>query len=182
MLPEIPGETGEAGQFGRWDVYPLFVQETARISDRRQTANSLYLSINSLLVGAIALLAPQSFVQTSVSLLVVQVFVAAAGYLMSRQWLRLLEKYRTLLNFRYEKLREIEGMNGFPGVLKMYQDESKQGSDKTFFGFAQVEAYIPRLFSVVYVFGALLLIADVVAIRLHFGLWLSQYINIPVLK
>ncbi len=178
MTSGLPGNNNLPGQFGTWDVYPLFVEDTAKITDRRQTANSLYLSINSLLVGAIAFLAQQGAL-TSTSLLVVQVFIAFAGYVISRQWHRLLEKYRAMLNFRYAQLQSIEEQPGFPGVLKMYQIESKTPS---LFGFSNIEEFIPRLFRFLYVIGTLLLIAGTFAVKLHFGAWLAQFVSIPVLK
>jgi hypothetical protein len=186
MAPGSAGNSAPQGQFGPWDVYPLFVTETARISDRRQIANTLYLSVNSLLVGAIAFLAQQSIqaphLQVSVSLLLVQAFLAIAGLLITRQWYRTLELYRRLLAFRYEKLRKIENMPGFPGVFKMYQVEDDEGGDKKIFGFAKIEEFIPRLFRVLYVVSVALLVIGVIAIRIHFAAWLGQYIGVPLLK
>src|SRR5258708_28219772 len=107
MSPEIPGQTGEAGQFGKWDLYPLFVQEAGRLADRRQTANTLFLSINTLFLGGIAVLAQQSGL-ASVKLLILEIVIAVAGLFISRQWLRTLGLYRRILAFRYAKLPEIE--------------------------------------------------------------------------
>lgn len=169
------------GEFGTWDVYPLFVNDTSRISDRRQTANTLYLSINSLLVGGIAFLAQQSGL-ASVSLLIVQVVIAIAGLFLTRQWLAVLELYRRLLAFRYEKLRALENTEGFPGAIKMFQVEYTESGDKKIFGFTRIEGFVPRLFRVLYIVGTLLLIAGTIAVKIHFGVWLSHYISIPPLQ
>src|SRR5436305_1080170 len=116
MSPEIPGQTSEGSQFGKWDVYPLYVAEAGRLGDRRQNANAFYMSINSALVGAIAVLAEQSGL-TSLRFLVFEIIIASAGLLFSRQWLRILRLYGRLLNFRFEKLRQLEELPGFPGAL-----------------------------------------------------------------
>jgi hypothetical protein len=188
MVPSEMSQIGadapnQAGQFGKWDMYPMMVQEAGRLADRRQIANTLFLSINSLLVGAIAVLAQQSGF-ASVSLLIVQVMIAAAGFLLSRQWLKLLELYRRLLDFRYAKLAQIEAMPGFPGALPVYTLESREGGDKDtqMFGFGAVEEFIPKLFRVLYVIGTLLLIAGTIAVKIRFGAWLSHHISIPPLQ
>jgi hypothetical protein len=166
------------GQFGKWDVYPLIWQETARISDRRQTTNSIYLSINSLLLGGIALLAQQSQLQ-SFALLVVQVVVAGAGFLLANQWYKILEKYRLLLKMRYATLESIEDMPGFPGAVKMYIIE--RGNTATY-GFSRVEEFIPKLFRALYVLGTVLLIAGTVAVKMGVGAWLSRHVILPTLQ
>lgn len=181
-----------SGQFGKWDVYWLWVQEAGRLADRRQLTNTLFLSINSLFVGAIAFLAQQSIqaahLQISVSLLLVQVVLAVAGFLLSRQWLKLLTLYINLLNFRYDKLKVVERMDGFPGAIAMYTLEDghdgkdKNGKPQPIFGFGKLEQFIPKLFGWLYVVAVLLLILGVVAIRIHFAAWLGQYISIPVMK
>ncbi len=186
MSSGIPGYNNVPGEFGTWDVYPVFVQDTAKITDRRQTTNTLYLSVNSLLIGAIAFLAQQSIqaphLQISASLLIVQIFLAIAGLFLCRQWLKTLELYRRLLAFRYDKLRRLENMPGFPGAIKMYQVEDDEGGDQKIFGFSKIEAFIPSLFRVLYFAAPILLFLGVVAIRIHLAAWLAQYISIPVLK
>jgi hypothetical protein len=180
-MPQQGGDsTISAGQFGRWDTYPLMVQEAGRLADRRQIANTLFLSINSLLVGGIAFLAQQSGL-ASVSLLIIQLVIAVAGLFITRQWLALLELYRRLLNYRYAKLASIEAMPGFPGALPIYTLESKEGGDNELFGFGRTEEFIPKLFRVLYIAGVLLLIAGTIAVKIRFGAWLSHYISIPAL-
>jgi hypothetical protein len=183
MTSEIMGDAKEGGQFGRWDVYPLFVQEAGRIADRRQLANTLFLSINSLFIGAIAILAQQSGF-ASVRFLFIEIAIAIAGLFITREWWRTLNLYRRLLSFRYEKLRALENSAGFPGAIKMYQAEADEtgGGGKRIFGFSAVEESIPRLFTALYIASTVLLLAGTVAVRLNFSGWLSQFITIPTLK
>ena len=53
MTPTTPTNIGNSdlGRFGKFDVYPVLWQETACIADHRQTANTLYISVNSLLIS-----------------------------------------------------------------------------------------------------------------------------------
>lgn len=166
------------GQFGKWDVYPLIWQETSKISDRRQAANTLYLSVNSVLLGAIALLAQQSKLQ-SISLLILEGFVALAGLFISSRWYRVLAKYQSLLKVRYKTLSDIEKMAGFPGAVSMFTIEDDHPET---WGYSIIEQFLPRIFTWLYIIGTLLLIAGTIAVRIHFGLWLSHYISIPTLQ
>lgn len=166
------------GQFGKWDVYPLIWRETSTISDRRQTANTLYLSVNSILLGAIALLAQQSKLQ-SISLLILEVFVAIAGLLISTRWNRVLAKYQSLLKVRYKTLSEIEAMPGFPGAVKMFTIEDQHPET---WGYSAIEQFLPRTFTWLYVVGSLLFIGGTIAVRIHLGIWLMHYITIPTLQ
>jgi len=194
MSPEIRGQTGEGGEFGTWDAYPLWVQEAGRLADRRQITNNLFLSINSVLVGGVAVLAQQTVqaphLQISVTLVILEVILASVGFLLSHQWLRLLQLYSRLLNFRYEKLEALERQPGFPGAIfpsdagnvGMYTLESKEGKARAIFGFGKHEEFIPKLFRVLYVVATVLLVLGLVAIRVHFAAWLGEHISIPVMR
>ena len=44
------------GKVDTFEEYKLFVDDTARLSDRRQTVTNTYIAVNSLLLGAISFL------------------------------------------------------------------------------------------------------------------------------
>jgi hypothetical protein len=145
-----------------FEQYQLLVEDSARLSDRRQTVNNLYLSANSLLLSAIAILAQQSGVKSLQDVLLVLLLVCA-GIFLSSDWGRLLRQYRQLLNLRFALLKKIESQEDFPGPIKTYQEEEllyPADPRKSRFGFARVESNLPRVFIVLYilvVIGALVL-------------------------
>src|SRR5215475_11577986 len=96
--------------------YELIVEDTARISDRRQTINNLYLSANSLLLGGSAILVQQGSQNTGFPSLLILPLVLAGGFLCA-DWWRLLRNYRKLLNLRYDLSKEIEARDDFPGPI-----------------------------------------------------------------
>ncbi len=147
--------------FDKFDVYPVFIEDTARLSDRRQTTNNIYLSVNSVLLGVVAFLAQQGHLE-SFTFLIIEVFVAAAGFIIASQWHHLLRKYRELLSLRYRVLEEIENLPEFPGVAGMYAREHKENIG----GFSDIEARIPRIFQGLYAVGSVALIAGTFIIRL----------------
>src|SRR5262249_10555449 len=144
----------DEGSSNDFKVYKLFVHDTARLSDRRQTMNNIYLSVNSVLLGTLAILAQQSKLESLV-LLVVEVFVGAAGILIAGQWLQLINKYRKLFQVRYALLRKLEDSSTFSASVKVYQEESKEPRT---YGFSDIERHLPRIFLALYALGLPLLI------------------------
>ena len=43
-------------EFDKFEEYKLFVDDTARFTERRQTVSNIYVAVNSLLLAAIGLL------------------------------------------------------------------------------------------------------------------------------
>lgn len=154
--------------------YQLIAEDTARLSDRRQTINNLYLSANSLLLGGVAILVQQSDLKNGLPILLIIVLVAAGTFL-SLDWWRLLGNYSKLLNLRFELLKELEERDDFPGPIAMYHREQKlypEGVKKRRFGFTAVERNLPWIFISLYslvVIGAI--VFDYPRIVTQFAQW-----------
>jgi hypothetical protein len=135
------------------EVYTALIQDTAQISDRRQTMNNIYLSVNSVLLGALAILAQQS-IATNVVFLPVEIFIAIVGILIAGQWRSLLQKYKALLGLRFKTLMSIEAKETFGSEFKVYTLEDKTPE---VYGYSAIEARLPVIFQLIYVVGSLLL-------------------------
>lgn len=155
--------------------YNLLVKDTAKLSDRRQIINTLYLSANSVLLGGIALLAQQGVLKTG-ALLIPVVLVAFAGIPLCLDWRKLLLNYKNLLDLRFDMLRRIEKMPDFAYPIQTYQEESEklynkpEGGQKVLFGFSNVEVNIPLVFIALYsaaIVGSLILEYPNVVSLLH---------------
>lgn len=136
--------------------YELLVTDTAKLSDRRQTINALYLSANSVLLGGIALLAQQGAIRSG-ALLLPAILIALAGIPVCLDWRKLVRNYKELLNLRFELLRQIEALPGFGYPIKTYHVESDKlyklpsGGQKVIFGFSNIEINIPLVFIALYI-------------------------------
>lgn len=150
-----------SGQFGRFDLYALLVNDTGRISDRRQTMNNIFLTVNSVLFGSLAVLAQQSGLR-SVFFVFVEVFLSIAGIYIARQWLALSNKYQNLVKLRYETLMQIEQLPDFPGETKMYTIENEHPET---WGFSNIERHLPVAFMVMYVAGSVFLVLGTYAVK-----------------
>jgi hypothetical protein len=136
-----------------FEQYQLIVEDTARLSDRRQTINNIYLSANSLLLGGIALLVQQSGVKNLADLPLIFLLVCA-GMVLCFDWSRLIENYRKLLALRFNLLKKIEARSDFPAPIQTYTEEEllyPNDPGKQRFGFTRVEVNLPLVFITLYV-------------------------------
>jgi hypothetical protein len=141
--------------------YDLLVEDTARLSDRRQTVSNIYLSANALLASGIALLAlqatPKNLPAYALFLIVLIVF---GGTVLCLGWRRLIESYRELVGLRINMLKEIEERAEFKdlGLIDTYHQEDalydpvkrKELGKKPIFGFSRIESRLPVLFIILY--------------------------------
>jgi hypothetical protein len=128
-----------------FEQYQLFVEETARISDRRHSTNNLFLSVNSVLLGAVALLLQQSAGKSDTATLVffLALLLVLAGAILCVSWRRLLLSYGTRLRERFLYLHQLEQQ--YPSLLlPAFSGRPRQLS------FSRMEAGIPLVFLVTY--------------------------------
>ncbi len=151
-------------EFNKLEEYKLFVEDTARFSERRQTISNIYVGVNSLLLLAIGLWATNLGGRSMLALLLPLPLVAA-GISVCIWWRQLIGKYKKLVGFRIDRLREMEDQ--MPDSAKMYQAEDeiypRDSGGKMIPGeglnFADLEKRLPWLFMALYaIFGAGLLL------------------------
>jgi hypothetical protein len=106
----------------RLEEYKLFVEDTARFSDRRQTITNTYISVNSALAGLLVFLVKDSGL-TGWLLPSAVIILIGFGLVICSYWARLIHKYKTLVGFRIKILREME--KDIPGSIKMYHREDE---------------------------------------------------------
>jgi hypothetical protein len=107
-------------QFNKFEEYKLFVEDTARLSERRQAISNTYVAINSLLLAAIGLLIKDLGVR---GLWTLPLPLVIAGIAVSLWWRQLIHKYKALVGLRIDTLRAME--DEMPGSVKMYHIEDK---------------------------------------------------------
>jgi hypothetical protein len=128
-----------------FEQYQLFVEETARISDRRHSTSNLFLSVNSVLVGAVALLIQQSGGEGGRFLLFLAFLLVAAGTVLCILWMQLLLKYAKRLRKRFIFLSKLE--TTYPSLLLRVFSNEELFSES----FSHLEARIPVVFLATYV-------------------------------
>ncbi|HEU0026265.1 MAG TPA: hypothetical protein VFQ25_04045 [Ktedonobacterales bacterium] len=107
-----------------FDEYRSVAEDTAKITDRRQTVNTLFVTINALFLTGVGYLFLQFFQTNSgdLSITFLPGFLAIAiiTHLLNNTWLRLSEQSRKLIDLRIRYLKALEdwlrGSGYFPDV------------------------------------------------------------------
>lgn len=158
--PQTPGPSGASGASGApsgdtwgpeavklaFQEYRFVAEDTAKISDRRQTVNTLFVSINALfLTGAGYLLlqvlnatagaSNQRLILSAIGFLAIALITSR----LNSAWLRLGNQYRRLVNLRMRYLHQLEEHMRlgeaalFPPVsVPLREEEIKAGGAKEY--------------------------------------------------
>jgi hypothetical protein len=138
-------------EFDKFDEYKFFIDDTARLSERRQDVTSAYIGINSGILGVVSLIILQDTL-TPTQLALASIPVIAAGLVVCFFWNRLLLSYKRLLGFRFHQLEEMEAQ--IDGCHKMYARETaelyEKAPKKSQIEFSKIEAGLPFMFGGLY--------------------------------
>lgn len=156
--------------FNKFEEYKLFIEDTARFSERRQTISSTFVAVNTLLLTAIAFLVKDSGAQYYGALVTaLPIPLVIAGILVCIWWRQLIFKYKTLVGFRMKQLMAMENLSDMQGCHRMYILEGEELYKRDAQGrkvpsgrlnFSELESRLPALFITLYVlFGLLLVLA-----------------------
>jgi hypothetical protein len=121
-------------------TYEMLVEMTDRVSSRRQTANSFYLSVNAAIVAA------TSYINSLGESKLNTAIVALGGIAVAFLWRRNIDSYRDLNSGKFKIIEKIE--NEMP--FNPYNSEwsvLRRGEDKSHYRpFHSVEGLVPYLF------------------------------------
>ena len=150
--------------FDKFEEYKLFIEDTARFSERRQKVGSTYVAVNSIILSAIAFLVKDSGFSGQWQLLVV-IPLLVAGISICLSWRQLILNYKKLVNLRMDKLRAMEELPKMEGCSKMYhaedelypRDEQEEREPRKGLNFSErglnfsdLEQQLPRVFLALY--------------------------------
>jgi hypothetical protein len=162
------------GEVDRFAEYQIFVEDTARFTDRRKTDSNTYVGINSILLTGIGVLIAQGGIEGS-WMLILPLPLVAAGIAVSLWWRQFLIKNKALVRLRMQVLREME--DSLAGSVKMYHredalypvDEQGRPIEGQGLNLVDLEMRLPWLFLALYsIFGvglAAAFLAEIVGIR-----------------
>ena len=126
------------------DLYKMYVASADKISERRQTANSFFLTLNTTIVGLVGYLNFSRDPKTADPKLFA--LVAIAGMLICYMWYSMIRSYKNMNAGKFRVINTIEHM--LP--IRPYEAEwiaLEQGKNPIrYLEFSQVEKNIPRVF------------------------------------
>lgn len=130
----------EKFQDHRFEQYKLYVEMTDRISARRQTANSFFLTLNTALVALVSYLglgtSPKKWYWA----------VAVAGIVLSYMWYRLVRSYKDLNTAKFKIVHEIESKLPMAPYDAEWEAVGRGEMPKLYLPFTHVEMYVPWVF------------------------------------
>ncbi len=144
-----------------FEEYKFFVDDTARLSERRQTVTNTYITVNGAIIGLITFLVKDAGIARLSIALITTLPLFAAGAIVCFFWYRLLMSYKRLIGFRFEQLQLIE--QTLRGCHQMFTLESKhlysKAPKKEQIEISRIERQLPLLFGLVYATLLLIIIA-----------------------
>lgn len=140
LLIEINSET-------LFEQYKLYVELSDKISERRHSANSFFLTANGVLVTAITTLA--SLNQEFSTSLIWLTIPSIVGMAFSVSWWFLIRSYKQLNDGKFKIIHRLETL--LPANLFFAEWEIlKRGDGSIYTPFTRVESYIPIVFFMIY--------------------------------
>jgi hypothetical protein len=152
----------------KFEEYKFFIEDTARLTERRQTVTNIYVAVNTVLLSAVALLVKDAGLQRWI-VAAATIMLLAAGIAICLFWHQLILRYKKLVGLRLTELRKMEDLPEMAGCQRMYHVEDKlyprdaQGNmlkTKGRMDFSDLERQLPNVFIALY---AVFLIGIVIA-------------------
>jgi hypothetical protein len=125
------------------DVYKMLVDMADKVSQRRQTANNFYLSVNTLLIGASTWAAAVSSGTVGAGLL------SLAGLAIALLWRRNIDSYKDLNAGKFHVITEMEAqlpLSPFGAEWDFLQRSEGDKNSKRYRSFHSVEGMVPIVF------------------------------------
>jgi hypothetical protein len=134
-----------------FELYKLYKETTEKVSDRRATANTWMLSVNSALVAFYALMEKGKEIVGSSGRQLWLIALPVAGFIICMAWAALLVSYRKVNHAKFQILMEME--QHLPYAL--YTREDQINKDIKRWNLSSIESGIPWAFGLLYAFLAI---------------------------
>ncbi len=135
------------------EQYKLYVEMADRISQRRQSANNYFLTINTFLLSFFA------FFSNGISSISLLIFlISLAGITLCYVWYRLIKSYQGLNSGKFKVIHEMEKLLGYAPYDIEWEKLGRGENKKLYLPFTNIEPYIPGVFGVLYIVAILRLI------------------------
>ncbi len=129
------------------EQYKLLLDSTERNTDRRQTANSYFLTLNTGVCAILGYILSKDAVQEIKYLYWI---LPIAGILLSIFWHRLVTSYRQLSTAKFDIIHQVEAKLPF-SIYKAEWIALGEGKDKKIYvPVTNLEIWIPKLFIAMY--------------------------------
>jgi len=148
LFKKSPNDYGDAYQAHLLEQYKLFVESADRISQRRHSANSFFLTLNTALLALLGAILSRNSASGAIWWFLP---VVLAGMVLCYVWYSLVLSYKGLNTGKFALIHAIE--KHLP--IALFQAEWYQigeGKDfKKYKPFSEIETWIPWVFATLYI-------------------------------
>jgi len=140
-------EYGNAYKAHYIEIYKLYVEMADRISSRRQSANSFFLSVNTAIIAVV------SYIQLGLSKGESKDFycvISLAGMALCYMWYRLIRSYKDLNSGKYKVIHSIEENLPISPYDAEWESIGRGKNPKLYLPFTRVEMVVPWIFFVLH--------------------------------
>ena len=134
--------TKESYQSHLLEQYKLYITSAENISNRRQTANAFFVTVNTVLVSLVGYLDFGSDKSSSIYWL-----ISVAGIAISYMWYRLIRSYKDLNSAKFKVIHEIEKNLPISPYDAEWEAVDRGKDSKLYLPFTHIEIYIPWVFA-----------------------------------
>lgn len=148
-MKDKAADIAKADRTEQFEIYKLMVEMADRVSQRRQAANSFYLSINTFLITVSA------YIGTTQASPRMTLLVCCAGVMVSVLWTKAIESYKSLNENKFAIINALEAKL----IARPYSDEWAR-IDPSIHGrkyrpFHRTERVVPKVFIGLFILEAL---------------------------
>jgi len=126
--------------------YLKYVDMADKISDRRSSANTFFLTVNTALVSAIGF----ANLSAGGKAHFFHALMSAAGAILSYSWYRLIRSYKDLNTAKFGMIHKLEQRLPVRLCEAEWEMVGKGKNRKLYLPFTHIEIYVPWLFFVLY--------------------------------
>lgn len=123
------------------EQYKIYLTSAENISNRRQTANAFFVTINTVLISLISYL-NLGVANSSKHYWVISI----AGIAISYMWYRLVHSYKDLNSAKFKVIHEIEKKLPISPYDAEWEAVGRGNNPKLYLPFTHIEIYVPWVF------------------------------------
>lgn len=133
------------------EQYKLYVQMADKISERRQSTNSFFLTVNTAVLAFLGIVVTPSVDGATASAPLPWILVvSAAGLILCYYWYRLVLSYKGLNTGKFEVIHAIEGKLPSSPYDAEWESLGRGSDPERYLPFTNVETRIPWVFAALY--------------------------------
>lgn len=130
------------------EQYKIYLEGIEKISDRRQSANNFFLTINTILVSILSLSFQENFLK---NIFWFKLLVVIIGILFCIIFWFLIRAYKQLNTGKFNVLHKIESKLPLAPYRYEWEILEKWTNKKVYYPFSHIELLIPWIFGIIYV-------------------------------